>query len=202
MKTRFLLPVLGIGLAALVGCKTLPPPAPIPVVTNPEDRAKMQTNIYTGKYDVAFASTLAVLQDLAWRLESVDKAAGIIRATTARHTEALGPNDEQTTDLKTRQQVIGRHTDVTQKWSRWTELVIHTEPWGTDQVRQRIVMSLRGTLPPMSYSEEQGGTAFTRGRAVTIHAPAEEQSVEVSVPEAYGDLFERIEKAIRVRQGM
>ena len=202
MKTRFLPLILGVGLAGFVGCKTLPPPPPIPVVANPEDRAKMQTNIYTGKCDVAFASTLAVLQDLAWRLETVDKAAGIIRATTARHTESLGPNDEKTTDLQTRQQVIGRHTDVTQKWSRWTELVIQTEPWGADQVRQRIVMSLRGTLPAMSYSEEQGGGTFKKGRAVTIHAPAEEQSVEVSIPEAYGDLFERIEKAIRLRQSM
>ena len=54
----------------------------------------------------------------------------------------------------------------------------------------------------MSYSEEQGGTAFKKGRMVMIHAPPEEQSVEVIVPEAYRDLFERIEKAVRQRQSL
>ncbi|MCX6995716.1 MAG: hypothetical protein NTV49_01190, partial [Kiritimatiellaeota bacterium] len=86
------------------------------------------------------------------------------------------------------------------RWLRWQELVIHTEAWRTEQVRQRIVMTLRGTLPAMSYNEEQGGAWYRRGRNVLIHAPPEEQTVEVSLPEAYGDLFERIEKALRERR--
>lgn len=187
-------------LVVLAGCQT-PPPKPVaPQSLLPADRAAMQTMIYTGKVDVVFAATIAVLQDVGWRLESVDKAAGLLRATTVRKTEALGPEDERKLDLQARRETVRRHADVTQKWARWQELVIHTEPWSNGaQTRQRIVLTLRGSLPAMSYHEEQGGTWYRHGRDVLIHAPSEEQAVEVSLPEAYGDLFERIGKALRER---
>jgi hypothetical protein len=52
----------------------------------------------------------------------------------------------------------------------------------------------------MSYHEEQDSAWYRRGRDVLIHAPAVEQTVEVSLPEAYRDLFERVENALRQRQ--
>jgi len=192
--------LLVIALLLGVGCQKLSPPMPSATkIISPDERAALQTHTFSGNYDIVFAATIAVLQDRGWRLDTVDKAAGLIRATTARKNEALGPEDERVMNLKSRQDTIKHHADVTQKWARWQELVIHTEPWGASQVRQRIILSLRGTLPAMSYQEEQGGTWYRRGRDVLIHAPPEEQAVEVEVPEAYRDVFERIEKAVRQR---
>ncbi len=189
-------------LVMLAGCQTPPPKPALPRSALPPDRAAFQTMIYTSKLDIVFSATIAVLQDIGWRLDSVDKAAGLIRATTAHKTEALGPDDERELDLQTRRETVKHHADVTQKWSRWQELVIHTEPWdGGAHTRQRSVMTLRGTLPAMSYHVEQDGAWYRRGRDILIHAPPEEQSVEVTMPEAYRDLFERTEKAMRQRQG-
>lgn len=199
MKNTLVL--LGIVLALGTGCqKLLPPAPPAPKIVSPDERAALQTHSFTGNYDVVFAATIAVLQDRGWRLETVDKTAGLIRATTAHKNESLGPDDERVMNLQSRQATIKRHTDVTQKWARWQELVIHAEPWGTSQVRQRIILSLRGTLPAMSYHEEQDGRWYQRGRDVLIHAPPEEQTVEVDIPEVYRDLFDRIEKALQQRQ--
>ena len=90
--------------------------------------------------------------------------------------------------------------DVAKKWSRWRELVIHIEPWGSRRSRQRLVLSLRGSLPAMSYRERQEGSFMHRGREVLINAPATEQSVEVDVAEAYADMFDRISAAVGQRR--
>jgi hypothetical protein len=186
--------------ALLAGCQTPPAQPAAPKVLLPADRAAFQTMIYTGKLDAVFAATIAVLQDVGWKLESVDKSAGLIRAATARRNESLGPEDERELNLQTRRETTRLHADITKKWARWQELVIHTEPWqGGGQTRQRIVLTQRGTLPAMSYYEEQNGAWYRRGRSVLIHAPPAEQSVEVDLPEAYRDLFDRIEKALRLR---
>ena len=185
----------------LAGCQTPQVVPPAPNVISPDERAAMQTTTYNGRFDVVFAATIAVLQDVGWRLDSVDKSAGLIRATTARKNEALGPEDERELNLQVRRTTILHHADVTQKWARWQELVIHTEPWNSGtQTRQRMILMLRGSLPAMSYHEEQGGRWYRHGRDVLIHAPAVEQTVEVSLPEAYHDLFDRVEKALRQRQ--
>ena len=171
-----------------------------PHVPSPDERATMQTNIYAGQYDMVFAATIAVLQDTGWRLDVVDKPAGLIRAISAHKAESLGPEDERSTNLQNREAAVRLHADITRKWARWQELVIHTEPWGMEHTRQRIVLNQRGTLPAMSYSEEQNGTWYRHGRQVLVHAPPEEQTVEVDLPEAYRHLFERIQKALIQRQ--
>jgi len=193
--------LIAVVLALGVGCLKTRPLAPVAAGgLSPDERAALQTQTFTGNCAAVFAATIDVLQDRGWRLDTVDKPAGLIRATSARKTEPLGPQDEQVMNLQSRRATIQSHADATRKWARWQELVIHTEAWGAGQVRQRIVLNLRGILPAMSYSEEQGGSFFKKGRLVTVHAPPEEQAVEVELPEAYRDLFERIEKALRQRQ--
>jgi uncharacterized protein YceK len=58
--------------ALLAGCQTPPAQPAAPKVLLPADRAAFQTMIYTGKLDAVFAATIAVLQDVGWKLESVE----------------------------------------------------------------------------------------------------------------------------------
>jgi hypothetical protein len=189
------------GPAFLCGCTSSKPAAipPRPELTIEERRA-MQTREFDAPADTVFAATIAVLQDLGWRLDTVDRAAGIVRSTTDRRPDAFGPEDEKKMDLRERQRTAQLRSDVAKKWSRWKEVVIHIEPWGSQRARQRIVLSLRGTLPAMSYRERQEGSFLHPGREVLINAPATEQSAEVDVPEAYGDLFDRIAAAVKQRR--
>ena len=200
MNKRIFAAAVGLAVSMLAACRSVQTPATRSVEISAEERARMQTTVYTGSYETVFASTLAVLQDQGWHFDTVDKPAGLIRATTERKTAALGPEDERSRDMAALQKTIRQNADVTKKWSRWKELVIHTEPWGANNVRQRIVMNLRGSLPSMSYTEEQGGGLFTSGRMVTINAPPTEQTVEVAISEAYTDIFERVGKGLRQRQ--
>jgi hypothetical protein len=195
-----LAPVLLLSALALAGCRTPPPPAAPPPALSPEQRADMQTRTFADPVDRIFAATIAVLQDLGWSLDAADRSAGILRASTARRLEILGPLDEQAMDLARRAKTARERADAPHKWTRWQELVIHVEPWAGGGTRERIVMNLRGMLPARSYRERQGGGLFG-GREVTINAPPDEQVVEVQVPEAYADLFERIDKAAASRRG-
>lgn len=190
---------LGICALLVSSCQHVSPPSlPQEPPLSIEQRRQMQTHIYDVGFDTVFASTIAVFQDLGWTLDTVDKPSGIIRATTAKRADAFGPEDEQIFDPRQRRETFAARADASKKWMRWREAVVHTEPWGRG-ARQRIVLTLRGSLPAMSYRDELGGGFFRRGREVLINAPPVEQSVEVTLAEAYGDLFERIEAAARQR---
>lgn len=188
------------GLWMAAGCTHM---APMPKITQPplsiEERQKLQTHTYSAPFDTVFAGTIAVFQDLGWNLDSVDKSSGIIRATTAKKPDSFGPEDEQDYDVQRRRETSAYRSDPSKKWQRWREAVVHTEPWGTG-TRQRIVLSLRGALPAKSYRERQNASFLSRGREVLINAPAVEQTVEVTLPEAYADFFDHIERAVRQRQ--
>lgn len=187
--------------AAAAGCARLTPPADLgPAAPTPDERRTMQTHSYAAGVDTVFAATIAVLQDLGWNLDTADRAAGILRASTQRRLEALGPQDEKQHDLTVRRKVVEERSDVAKKWTRWQELIIHTEPWTQGQTRQRIVMNLRGTLPAMSYRDRIEGGFMQRGREVMINAPPVEQTVEVELAEAYADMFERISAAVSQRR--
>lgn len=198
-ETNWLL--FGVGLLALAGCVSRQLSGPGPAAPDAESRAAMQTSIYTGRYDTVFAATVAVLQDLDWRLEAADKASGIIRGHTSRRFEPLGPEEQNATETRT-QRRPARQNAAAQKWSRWKEAVIHTEPWGEGRTRQRIVLNLCGSLPATSHAETQGSGIFKAPKSVMIHDPPVEQTVEVLTPEPYRDLFERIEKAVRRRDAL
>lgn len=194
----------GIALAAafaMAGCRhPAPMTAPAPAELSREQRREMQTRKWTAAPDVVFGATIADLQDQGWTLETVDRAAGLIRAITEKRLDAFGPEDERHYDLAARRRTAKRRADIAMKWSRWKEAVIHIEAWGADQTRQRIVLNLRGTLPSMSYHERMEGPWYGRGRDVLINAPAVEQTVEIDLPEAYEAVFDRIADGIGRRK--
>ena len=194
----------GFALAAafaLSGCR-LPAPtaAPTTAELSLEQRRDMQTREWAAPTDVVFGATIADLQDQGWTLETVDRAAGLIRATTEKRLDAFGPEDERHYDLAARQLTAKRRADVAMKWSRWKEAEIHIEAWGADKTRQRIVMNLRGTLPSMTYPERMEGSWYGHGRDVLINAPAVEQTVEIDLPEAYEAVFDRVADGIGRRK--
>ncbi len=191
--------VLGVVLAGCRNTRLVMQETPLPALS-PEQRREMQIRQWAAPMDAVFGATLAEIQDLGWTLDSVDKASGIIRASTVKKLEAFGPEDELYYDVGVRRQTAKSRSDVSRKWTRWMEAVIHIEPWGDGKSRQRIVLNLRGTLPSMSYLEHQEGSGFSRGRDVMINAPAVEQSVEVELPEAYTELFDRVGTGIAQRK--
>ncbi|MGD9874504.1 MAG: hypothetical protein AB7T27_09575 [Kiritimatiellia bacterium] len=179
----------------LSGCLSRMPMRDIsgqPEIT-PEQRAGMQSRIYRAAPDTVFAGTIAVLQDIGWKLDSVDRASGLIRATTEKRLEPLGPQEEKVTDFDFRREAISKRTTEKDQWTRWEEMVIHTEPWPGGMTQQRIVFSRRGSLPAMSYADR------IHRREVMINAPAREESVELLLPEVYADVFTRINKAVTER---
>jgi hypothetical protein len=193
------------GLSLLLcenGCRHIvslaPPEKPMLSV---EQRRELQTHVYAAPLDVVFAATIAVFQDLGWTLETVDKPSGLIRVSTVKRPDSFGPEDEQDYDVQRRREMSAYRADPSKKWMRWREAVVHMEPW--DQgTRQRIVLNLQGALPAMSYRERERSSTLRRGREVEIHAPPAEQTVEVALPEAYRDLFARIEAAVQQRMSM
>ena len=156
----------------------------------PEERAAMQTRILPASEDVVFPATVAVLQDLGWKLDVVDRSSGIIRASTEKHLEPLGPKEEKITNYEWRRAAIQKRTSEKDQWTRWDEMVAHVEKWPAKQARERIVLSRCGALPAMSYP------ARVNKRDVVINAPAKEESVEIHLSEVYASLFQRIDEAI------
>ena len=201
MKKEFVVFVL-LMATVLTGCRNMRVAeleAQLPALS-PEQRREMQIQQWDVPMDVVFSATVAEIQDRGWTLDSVDKDAGIIRASTTKKLEAFGPEDEKYYDANIRKKTAKSRSDVSKKWTRWMEAVIHIEPWGTGKSRQRIVLNLRGTLPSMSYLEKQEARGFNRGRDVMINAPAVEESVEVEFPEAYREIFDRVGTGIAQRK--
>ena len=190
-----------LGMLTLVaGCQKPHVEAPPPlIVASPEQRADMQTRMFNASYDAVFASTLAVLQDLGWQLGVVDKDSGLIRASTAKRSEALSPSEESITDYDFRRRAFDARSTAMNKWTRWEELTIHTEPWAGAGTRQRIVILRRGSLPPMTYRTSASAYSIKKAKEVLVNAPAQEDSVELQLAEAYADLFDRISAEAKKR---
>ena len=159
----------------------------------PEERAAMQIRTYAVADEVVFAATVAVLQDLGWNLDAADRASGIIRASTAKRLEPLGPKEERITSFEWRRATIQKRSSEKDQWTRWDAMVAHIEKWPGKQARARIVLSRRGSLPAMSYP------ARVDKRDVIINAPAKEEAVEVNLAEVYDTFFQQIEKAVGER---
>ena len=200
MRTIRILPA-GLLLAAALaaGCQSgrsgkSAPPRPEPLA-QPE-RAAMQTRVFSVSEGVLFSATIAVLQDLEWKLDSVDRAAGLIRASNLRRLEPLGPREETITSFEWRRRAIKHRASEKDQWTRWDTMVIHIEKWPNQQSRARIIISRNGSLPAMSYP------ARMERRDVIINAPAKEEAVELLLPEVYEALFKEIELAVLDRTGV
>ncbi len=191
--------LLGLALLTVAGCASPDkPPAGAGAISTTE-RASMQTRVFTASVDTVFAATVAVLQDRDWKILKADLASGIIQAESRRRVEALGPKEESLTDRKARKKLVEERDSAADQWSRWDTLTVHIEPWG-NRVRERITMSRCGALPPMTYKKYINPSWFSKGREVTVNAPASEESAEMLFPEVYAEFFGQIEKAIGVRQ--
>ena len=192
---------LAVGLTiALTGCRNMRvvEPEAQPPELSPEQRREMQTRQWDAPMDVVFSAAVDEIQDLGWTLDSVDKASGVIRASTAKRLEALGPEEEKFYDASVLKRKTKGRPDVA--WTRWMEAAIHIEPWGNGKTRQRIVLNLRGLVPAMSYLKRQEARGFTRAHDVMVNAPAVEESVEVEFQETYRELFDRVGSGIAQRK--
>ncbi len=192
---------LGILLVALLlaGCQTRRPAksaVPPDKAFTAEERAAMQTHIFPAGEGIVFAAAIAVLQDLEWKLDKADRAAGLIHASNPRRLEPLGPREETSTNFEWRRQAIKRRTSEKSQWTRWDSMVIHLEKWPQRQTRCRAILSRNGTLPAMSYP------ARVAKQDVIINAPAKEESVELLLPEVYDGFFKRMEAAVLDRTGV
>lgn len=198
MKTCLMIFIVTATL--VMGCRSTPrsdsdsdSPSAKPAELTSEKRAAIQSRVYKAGPDVVFSGTVAVLQDLGWKIDTAYRASGLIRASTEKRLEPLGPKEEKIHNYEFRKNAIEERTTEKDQWTRWEEMVIHTEPWPDNSTRQRIVFSRCGSLPAMSYSSE------VDGRDVMINAPPREESVELQLPEVYSDIFERIDTAVTAR---
>lgn len=193
--SKTLLSGLLIAAVLSVGCQMRRPGfgVVIPSETLPGERAAMQTRVLPVPDDVVFPATVATMQDLGWKLESVDRSSGLIRASTEKRLEPLGPKEEHITNFEWRRATIQKRASEKDQWTRWSELMVHIEKWPGGQTRMRIILTRHGVLPAMSYPSR------VERREVIINAPAKEESVEVALGEVYAVLFQQIDKAVTAR---
>ena len=94
-----------------------------------------------------FASVLSVLQDEGWQIETVDKNAGIIQASSLKRQELIGPEDDwRPADDAYIVQITKDAVKAQRKklpvatWTRWEQLTARVEPWTKNTVRTRITI--------------------------------------------------------------
>lgn len=167
---------------------------------SPSQRAAMQTKELEGDAETGFASALSVLQDYGWQIDAVDRQGGIIQASSLRREALLGPEDEWRTNDKDYMKSLEKSMKQSAKrgipypmWTRWQRLTLTSEPWGQKTLRMRITVVDCGTMP---------SGAMAKGKKELIPVPGKEQTVVVDDPQLYKRLFQDIQKAIFVRQGL
>jgi hypothetical protein len=173
-----------------------PPPLSI------QQRAAMQTEELEGSFDIGFSATISVLQDEGWQIEVVDKASGIIQASSLKRQDMIGPHEDwyAENDPSYRETILEEASDKGYEvagWTRWEQITSHIEHWGKERVRQRITITKFGSLPPntFSYSEKKDNQKI-------ITLGGKEQSMIVEKPAIYQYLFQQIQRAIFIRQGL
>jgi hypothetical protein len=177
----------------------LHPPPPLSV----QQRAAMQTKELEGDFDTGFAATISVLQDEGWQIEVVDKPSGIIQAVSLKRQDIVGPHEDwyAENDAGYRNAVIKDAKDRKTSpsgWNRWEQLTCHIEPWGENRIRQRITITAVGSLPAntFSYAEKK------KDKGNIVAGGGKEQSRIVEDPARYQYLFQQIQRAVFIRQGL
>lgn len=193
------LAVLLLILSGCAGTKSLTS-AYQPLTT--QQRAAMQTKELDGNFDTGFTATLSVLQDEGWQIKVVDKPSGIIQAASLKRQSLLGPVDDWHSKVNP-DYIESLKKNAAQKgagmleWTRWEQLTVHIEPWGKNTIRERITITKFGSLPSNTYS-------YTDKKEIqkTATIGAKEQSMVLEDPAAYQYLFQKIQRAIFIRQGL
>ncbi len=177
----------------------LQPPPPLSI----QQRAAMQTKELEGDFDTGFAATISVLQDEGWQIEVVDKASGIIQAVSLKRQDIIGPHEDwyAENDAGYRDDMIQEAKDrkaSLSEWNRWEQLTCHIEPWAENRIRQRFTITAFGSLPTntFSYAEKK------KDKQTIVTAGGKEQSRIVEDPARYQYLFQQIQRAIFIRQGL
>lgn len=191
-----------------MGCASSGGPRSGPAALEPLQRGAMQTRELQGDFETAYAATLSVLQDHGWQLDTIDKASGIIQASSLKRQDLLGPQDDwRRQDPKAfedwKREVMGEEeTEPLPEWTRWEQLTAHIEPWGQGTVRERVSIVQCGARPSSTRTVKENKMFGLRSQERTIAEPALEQSVLVDDPAVYQRLFEEIQRALFVRQGL
>jgi len=204
MKTIYhLLLLVLISMSFASGCgqgkSRLQPPPPLSV----QQRAAMQTKELEGDFDTGFAATISVLQDEGWQIEVVDKSSGIIQAVSLKHQDIIGPHEDwyAEKDVGYRDDILKESKDrevPPSEWNRWEQLTCHIEPWGENRIRQRITITAFGSLPTNTVSS----AGKKKDKQTIVTAGGKEQSRIVEDPARYQYLFQQIQRAIFIRQGL
>ena len=174
----------------------------------PLQRGPMQTREMQGDFDTAYAATLSVLQDHGWQLDTIDKASGIIQASSLKRQDLLGPQDDWRREDPDafedwKQQVMGdEEAEPLPEWTRWEQITAHIEAWGAGSVRERVSIVQCGGRPSSERTVTESRMFGLRRQARTVVEPAVEQSVLVDDPEVYRRLFEEIQRALFIRRGL
>ena len=191
-----------LSIAALFSCvrgkaRLIPPP-----LLSIQQRAAMQTKEFQGDFDTAFSATISVLQDEGWQIEVIEKSSGIIQSSSLKRQDMIGPKEDwyATNDSNYRDNMMKEFKDkgyALPEWTRWEQLTSHIENWGTNRIRQRITITKFGSLPPntFSYSEKE-----IQQKIITTGG--KEQSILLDNPTIYQYLFQRIQRAVFIRQGL
>ncbi len=163
-------------------------------------RAAMQTKEFDCDFDIAFSSTISVLQDEGWQITVVDRQSGVIQAGSLKRQDIIGPFEDWIADKdKDYRNKIVEKTEKGKKpqtWTRWEQLTSHIEPWGKNSVKQRITITKYGSLPSYTYTagKKKSGVIETEG--------GKDQSLIIDNPAVYQYLFQQIQRAIFIRQGL
>ena len=167
-----------------------------------QQRAAMQTKELEGSFDTGFSATISVLQDEGWQITVVDKSSGIIQASSLKRQSIIGPaedwhNKMDSNYIETLKKNAEKRGSGLLDWTRWEQLTVHIEPWGKNSIRERITITKFGSLPSNTYSY-----ANKKDIQRTATIGAKEQSIVVESPATYQYLYQKIQRAIFIRQGL
>jgi hypothetical protein len=186
------------------GCAVSKNRMPGPQPLSSQQRAAMQTKELKGSFTTGFSATISVLQDEGWQLDVVDKSSGIIQASSLKRQDIIGPAEDwyAEQDSGYREKII-KKAEKSKKgsglleWTRWEQLTAHIEPWGKDTIRHRVSITKFGSLPTHTYSFDG-----KKGKQKVATTGGKEQSMIIDNPQTYQYLFQRIQRAIFIRQGL
>jgi len=181
-----------------VGTSIIAPPPPL----SSQQRASMQTKELDGDFATAFAATISVLQDEGWQLIEVDRGSGIIQASSLKRQDIIGPAEDwySERDSGYRDKLVKQSKKSESglaEWTRWEQLTAHIEPWGKKTARERITITKFGSLASHTFSFSD-----KKGRDKISTDGGKEQSLIIENPATYQYLFQQIQRAIFIRQGL